>query len=123
MSRTLIMTVCLIMALISALAYFLLGTGVMDAGSVTSEEGVPPFYYIIPISYIIMGLLVFLKKRWLWITITAINTFTIAVFYAAYATKPDVMLSAPGLITKIAQVLLEAGLIYLIITHKRERTA
>jgi hypothetical protein len=29
------------------------------------------------------------------------------------------MFSAPGLITKVAQVLLEAGLVYLVVTFKR----
>jgi hypothetical protein len=35
-----------------------------------------------------------------------------------YADQPDVMWSAPGLMTKIAQVLMLAGLIYLIIKQK-----
>jgi hypothetical protein len=112
------MLVCLAMALISALIYVLLGTGVMHAGDLTSGDGIPAFFYIIPGGYIIGGVLILLKKRWLWITGAAINAFTIVVFYTAYSARPDIMLSAPGLITKIAQVLLEIGLIYMIVKSK-----
>jgi hypothetical protein len=113
-----IMLVCLAMALISALIYVLLGIGVMHAGDLTSDDGIPSFFYIIPAGYIIGGLLILLKKRWLWITGAVINAFTIVVFYTAYAARPDIMLSAPGLITKIAQILMEIGLIYLIVKSK-----
>jgi hypothetical protein len=113
-----IMLVCLAMALISALIYVLLGIGVMHAGDLTSDDGIPAFFYIIPGGYIIGGLLILLKKRWLWITGAVINAFTIVMFYTAYAARPDILLSAPGLITKIAQVLLEIGLIYLIVKSK-----
>ena len=118
-----IMLGCLTLALISALIYVLLGIGIMHAGDMTSGDGIPAFFYIIPGGYVIGGLLVLLKKRWLWITGASINAFTIVVFYAAYASRPDVMLSAPGLITKIAQVLLEIGLIYLIVNFKRKEVA
>lgn len=40
-----------------------------------------------------------------------------------YADQPDVMFSAPGLITKIAQIFLEAGLIYLIVKSKPVKKA
>ncbi len=112
------MLVCLAMALISALIYVLLGIGVMHAGDLTSGDGIPAFFYIIPAGYVIGGLLILLKKRWLWITGAVINAFTIVMFYTAYAARPDILLSAPGLITKIAQVLLEIGLIYLIVKSK-----
>jgi hypothetical protein len=61
-----------------------------------------------------MGVLVFSRWRRIRITEAVIVAFTIVVFYAKYISQPDVMWSAPGLITKIAQVLMLAGLIYLI---------
>ena len=118
-----IMLVCLTLALISALIYVLLGIGIMHAGDLTSDDGIPAFFYIIPGGYVIGGLLVLLKKRWLWITGAVINALPIVIFYAAYAARPDVLLSTPGLITKIAQVLLEIGLIYLIVIFKRKEFA
>ena len=111
---------CLILALLSALAYVLLILGVLKVGDMMSDEGVPAYFYIVPAGYAIGGLLILLKKRWLWIIGAIVNAIPIVVFYAAYAGRPDIMLSAAGLITKIAQVLLEACLVYLIVTFKRE---
>lgn len=45
-----------------------------------------------------------------------INAFVITIFLMAYLNRPLVLFSAGGLATKIAQVLLEACLLYLIIT-------
>lgn len=117
--KKLVMFACLAMALISALVYVLMANGMMHAGDIMYEEPAPAYLYIIPAGYAIGGLLALLEKRWLWIAGAIINAFTIVVFYSAYARQPDIMLSAPGLITKIAQVLLEIGLIYLIITFTR----
>jgi hypothetical protein len=117
------MLFCLVLALISALAYVLLILGILKAGEMMSPEGgVPAFFYIVPAGYVIGGFLIFLKKRWLWTIGAIINAIPIIVFYAAYAGRPDIMLSTAGLITKIAQVLLEIGLIYLIITFKRTQS-
>jgi len=117
-----IMLVCLVLALISALIYVLLILGIMKVGDMIPDEGAPAYFYIIPAGYAIGGLLILLKKRWLWITGAALNSIPIVVFYIAYAERPDIMLSAPGLISKIAQVLLEIGLIYLIVMPKRNET-
>lgn len=108
------------MALISASVYVLLILGIVTAGDMSPEAGVPASFYVVPAGYAIGGLLIFLKKRWLWIVGAILNAIPIVVFYAAYAGRPDVMLSAPGLITKIAQVLLEIGLVYLIVTLKSD---
>jgi len=75
-----IMLLCLLMALISALIYVLMGIGVMHAGALTSDDGIPAFFYIIPAGYIIGGVLILLKKRWLWITGAVINALPIVMF-------------------------------------------
>jgi len=116
------MLFCLVLALMSALTYVFLILGVMSVGDMTPAEGVPAFFYIVPAGYAIGGLLILLKKRWLWMIGAVLNLIPIVVFYAAYAGRTDIMLSAPGLITKIAQVLLEISLIYLVVTHKRNET-
>jgi hypothetical protein len=114
------MLFCLALALISALAYVLLILGIFKVGDMMPDEGVPAYFYIVPAGYAIGGLLILLKKRWLWIIGAILNAIPIVVFYAAYAGRPDIMLSAAGLITKIAQILLEIGLLYLIVTFKRK---
>ncbi len=114
------MLVCLAMALISALVYILMANGVMLPESLISNEPLPPYFYIIPAGYSIGGFLILLKRRWLWITGAVINGFGITMFYVAYADQVSVMVSAAGLITKIAQIIMEIGLIYLIVKYKRE---
>jgi len=114
------MLFCLALALISALNYVLLILGILKAGDMmTPEGGVPTYFYIVPAGYVVGGLLILLKKRWLWIIGAIVNAIPIIVFYAAYAGRPDIMLSAAGLIAKTSQILLEIGLIYLIVMFKR----
>ena len=123
MSRN-IMLVCLVLALISALGYILMITGVIEPGDLISEgEDMSPTLWIIPAGYILGGILIFLKKRWLWITGAIINGFAIVVFYTTYSGQADVLWSAPGLITKISQILLEIGLIYLLVTAYKNKAA
>ena len=117
-----IMLVCLALALISALLYVFLILGILTAGELAADQEVPTGFYIVPASYVIGGLLIFLKKPWLWMAGAVLNAIPIVVFYAAYAGRPDIMLSAPGLISKIAQVMLEIGLVYLIVASKRHKT-
>jgi hypothetical protein len=103
----------LAMAIVAALTYVLLGAGVLTAGSL-GADAMPSFYYIIPAAYVIMGIFVLSRWRWIKILSAVVVVFTIGVFYTKYASQPDVMWSAPGLITKIAQIIMLAGLIYLI---------
>ena len=113
----------MVLAFISALIYVLMARGIMHAGDLSpGDEGLPPYFYIVPGGYVLGGILILVKKRWLWITGAVINGFGVAMFYGAYYAKPGIMLSAPGLITKIAQILMEIGLIYLIVTYKRNKT-
>jgi hypothetical protein len=112
------------LAFVAAIVYILMARGIMHAGDLSpGDEGLPPYFYIVPGGYILGGLLILVKKRWLWITGAVINGFGIAMFYGAYYAKPEIMLSAPGLITKIAQIAMEIGLIYLIATYKRQKAA
>jgi hypothetical protein len=117
-----IMFICMALAFIAALIYIFMARGIIHAGDLApGEEGLPPYFYVVPGGYILGGLLILGKKRWLWITGAVINGFGVAMFYYAYYAKPEIMLSAPGLITKIAQILMEIGLIYLIVTYKRKK--
>jgi hypothetical protein len=116
-----IMLICMGLAFVAALIYVLMAQGIMHAGDLApGEEGLPPYFYIVPGGYVLGGLLILVRKRWLWIPGAVINGFGVAMFYGAYYAKPEIMLSAPGLITKIAQILMEIGLIYLIVTYKRK---
>lgn len=118
-----LMTACFILALVAALGYFLLGAGLIEAGNLGIENAPPAIAWVAGGCYIVGGLLIFLKKRGLWIAGAAINALVIVFFYVRYTTNPGVITSAPGLITKIAQIILEVGLIYLIFKFKKPATA
>jgi len=116
-----VMLICVTLALIAGVAYILTATGVLDAG-IGSDEGPPAIVYVAGACYIIGGLLILRKKRRVWITGVIINTLVIVIFIALYLSRTEVMFSVAGLATKIPQILLEIGLLYLIFT-RRERAA
>jgi multisubunit Na+/H+ antiporter MnhG subunit len=113
-----LMYVSLGLTLVAALGYFLMGIGVIQPGSYDTNSAPTGIVWVACGCYVVGGALILLKRRNLWITGTVINAIVILFFYARYRSQSDIMLSAPGLITKIAQILLEAGLIYLIIKSK-----
>ena len=74
--------------------------------------------------YVLGGLLILLRRRWLWIVGAVINALVILFFAMAYIHRPSVMFSAGGLVTKITQLLLEVCLLVLIVIgwhHSRRR--
>ncbi len=115
------MWLCLALALVTALVYVFLITGVMQVKP--GSGGAPGSFFVIPALYVAGGGLLFLKKRWLLIIGAVCNAIPITFFYIVYAGRPDIMTCAAGVISKIAQVLLEAGLIYLIVKIKPAKKA
>jgi len=118
-----VLWLCLALALLAALGYILMGAGVLHAADLTQEDAPPGFEWIAGCFYVIGGLLLLMQKRGMFIALAVINIFPIAVFYMMWSDRTDVMSSAPGLLTKIPQVLLEAGLIYLAIKFKPGKNA
>jgi hypothetical protein len=124
-----IIWICLIAALVAALGYFLMGAGVIRAGdpalvdAASSTDAPWGFDWIAGGFYVIAGLALLLRKRWVFIALSIINLIPIVVFYFMWAGRPDILWSAPGLITKIAQVLLEAGLVFLLVKSRRRTGA
>jgi hypothetical protein len=110
---------CFALALVAAMVYLLSGLGVLSSGAQKVREYASVMPFIASACYLVGGLLILLKKRWLWIIGAVINVMVIGIFYSFYITQPNIMLSVPGLATKISQVLLEAGLIYLILNYKQ----
>ena len=115
--------ICLGLALVAAVVYILMGVGVLDAGDLGDVKAPPGITYIAAAGYIIGGLLIFLHKRPLLITGAIINALVIIMFFVLHRNNSTVLASAPGLITKIAQILLEAGLVYLILKYKKSTPA
>ena len=104
------------LAFVAAAFYFLTGSGIIRPGNLDSGKGFITF--IIGGFYILGGFLILLRKRWLWLIGLVANSLAIIGFFSFYNQRPDVMFSAPGLGTKIPQIILEAVLVYLIFKYK-----
>jgi hypothetical protein len=110
-----IMYTAVVLALVAAVFYFLTGFGLIHPGNLGSGKGF--ILFIIGGFYVLGAFLLLLRKRWLWLVGLVANSIAIIVFYFFYYQRPDVMFSAPGLGTKIPQIILEADLVYLIVKH------
>ncbi len=69
--------------------------------------------------YLLGGLLILVRRRWLCIVGAVLNALVILFFVMAYLSRPAVMFSSGGLATKAAQLLLEVCLLVLIMTGWR----
>jgi hypothetical protein len=115
-----IMIGCAVLAFIAAVFYVLLGAGIITAGSLTGTSVTRTFIYVAGGCYILGGLLILAKKRWLWIVGLVMNTLIMVIFFVMYRNNPAVMLSLPGLGTKIPQIILDVGLVYIIATYRKK---
>jgi hypothetical protein len=107
------------LALTAALSYVLVGLNVLSVGDLRTTEAPAAMTYVCAGSYLLGGLLILLRWRWLWMVGAVINAMVMLVFFTAYISRPSVMFSPGGVVTKAAQLLLEAGLLYIIITAGR----
>jgi hypothetical protein len=107
------------LALLAALAYVLIGFHILAVGDLQTADRPDTIIYVAAGSYLLGGLLILLRRRWLWIVGASINALVMFVFFSAYLERAAVLFSPGALITKAAQLLLEVGLIYLIVTDWR----
>ena len=105
---------CTALAFVAAAVYVLVGTDVVSIPRLGTEEAPVAIWFVAAGCYLVGGLLVLWRRRWLWMVGLVANTLVISIFFLAYHQKPEMMLSTAGLATKISQVLLEVGLIYLV---------
>ena len=119
-----VMWVAVGLALCAALAYVLIAWNVLAVGDLQTGEEPAGIVYAAAASYLLGGLLILLRIRWLWITGAVINALVILFFLMMYLNRTAVLFSPGGLLTKAAQILLEVSLLFLIITNReRGRTA
>ena len=112
-----IMIGCMVLAFISAVFYVLLAASIITVPSLASKDWQHVLIYVAGGCYILGGLLILAKKRWLWIIGLVMNTLVMVFFFVMYSKNPAVILSLPGLGTKIPQIILDVGLVYLIATY------
>lgn len=107
------------LALAAALAYVLIGLGVLGVGDVARDAGPANITYVAAGCYFLGGLLILLRRRGLLIFGLAMNTLVLLFFFQMYQARPAVIFSPGGLMTKAAQLLLEVSLLYVIIADWR----
>ena len=103
------------LAVLASLSYVLIEVGILGVANVEKSA----MGYAAARGYLLGGLLILLRRRWLWIVGAVINALVILFFFMAYASRPDVIWSPGGPVPKLTQVLLEALLLYLIVTATR----
>jgi hypothetical protein len=102
------------LAIFTALAYVLMALNVLGVGDLQMDEKPAGIIYVAAGCYLLGGLLILLRNRWLLLFGAFINAMIILFFFNLYQDRPAVMFSPGGLVSKIAQILLEAALIYVI---------
>jgi hypothetical protein len=113
---------CVALAVIAAIAYVMMALDILAVGDLQLQEAPPSVAYVAAGGYLLGGLLILLRRRWLWIVGAVINALVILFFFLGYQDRPAVIFSSGGLASKTAEVLLEVGLIYLIVTDRRRRS-
>jgi hypothetical protein len=104
------------LALVAALAYIMIAMNLLGVGDLEMAQDGDVIVYVAAGSYLLGGLLILLRRPWLWIIGVLINALVMLFFFNMYQDRPAVMFSPGGITTKVLQLLLEAALIYLIVT-------
>ncbi len=109
-----VMYLAMLLAFIAALAYVLMAQGLLAVGDLAVSEKPEAIVYIAAACYLVGGLLILVRRRWLWTFGLVMNSLVILFFFQMYQNRPAVVFSPGGLVSKIAQLLLELALVYLI---------
>jgi hypothetical protein len=105
----------LALALVAAFAYMLIAWDLLGVGDLKMAADGDTIVYVAAGGYVLGGLLILARRRWLWILGAAINALVMLFFFNLYQDRPAVMFSPGGIVTKFPQLLLEAALVYLIV--------
>ena len=112
-----VMWLAVALALLAALAYMMIAWDFLSIGDLQTAKAGVVIIYVAAGSYLLGGLLIPLRQRWLWIIGAVINALVILFFINLYQERPAVMFSPGGLVSKISQILLEIALIYVFVVN------
>ena len=102
------------LAILTALSYVLMAFNVVGVGDLKMDEKPAGIIFVAAGCYLLGGLLILLRNRGLLLFGAGINALVVLFFFNLYKDRPAVIFSPGGLVSKIAQVLLEFVLIFLI---------
>jgi hypothetical protein len=108
------------LALFTALSYVLMAFNVLGVGDLQMDEKPAGIIFVAAGCYLLGGLLILLRNRWLLLFGAFINAMVILFFFSMYRGRPAVMFSPGGLVSKITQILLEVALLYVIAVFWRK---
>ena len=114
-TNTRIMWTAVALALTAALSYVLMALNVLGIGDLQVGEKPINIIFVAAGCYTLGGFLILTRNRWLLLFGAFINAMVVLFFFNLYQDRPAVILSPGGLVSKIAQILLEVALIYVII--------
>ena len=114
-TQTRILWTAVVLALVTALSYILMQFNILDVGDLQVGEKPAGIIYVAAGCYLLGGLLILLRNRWLLLFGAFINAMVILFFFSMYQDRPAVMFSPGGLVSKIAQIFLEVALVYVIV--------
>jgi len=103
------------LAILTAVTYLLMVWNVLGVGDLQVDEKPAGIIYFAAGCYLVGGLLILLRNRGLLLFGAFINAMVLLFFFNLYQGRPAVIFSPGGLISKIAQILLEIALIYVIV--------
>ncbi len=107
-----------LLAFLAALAYLLIAQHILAIGEYSQTEGPAGIIYAAAGCYLVGGLLILTRRRWLWLIGAVINALVILFFLQMYQHRPSILFSPGGIVTKAAQLFLEVLLVYLIFTFR-----
>ena len=121
-THTRILWTAIALALTASLSYVLMGLNILGVGDLQMDEKPAVIIYVAAGCYLLGGLLILLRNRWLLLFGAFINAMVILFFFNMYQNRPAVMFSPGGLVSKIAQILLEVALFYLIVVFWKKES-
>jgi len=121
-TNTRIMWAAVALALTAALSYVLMVLNVLDVSDLQVGEKPINIIFVAAGCYLLGGLFILTHNRWLLLFGAFINAMAVLFFFSLYQHRPAVIFSPGGLISKIAQILLEVALIYVIIVFWKKES-
>ena len=105
------------LSIFTALTYILIASNILGVGDPQVARDGGLIIYVAAGCYLFGSLLILLRNRWLLLFGAFINFMVILFFFSMYQTRPEVMFSPGGFISKLAQILLEILLLFVLVTN------
>ncbi len=109
------------LGLFAAMAYLLLALNVLTVGNLNLTEAPLVIVCLAALCYLAVGLLILSRDRWLLLYGALINAMMILFFFELHQDHLTPVTLSPGMVTKVAQLLLEGVLICLIVAGWQKR--